>query len=64
MDHSAHSRFYFKQLLAGRDFAAHDPRARMMENFVYIIGDRQTRVGVQFVRKLYKLACSSTSNSQ
>jgi hydroxyacylglutathione hydrolase len=43
MDHSADSRFYFKQLLAGRDFATHDPRARMMENFVYIIGDRETR---------------------
>lgn len=43
MDHSTDSRFYFKQLLAGRDFATQDPRARMMENFVYIIGDRKTR---------------------
>ena len=37
------SRVYFRQLLAGRDFAQHDPAARMMENFVYLIGDRETR---------------------
>ena len=36
-------RLYFRQLLAGRDFAQHDPAAKMMENFVYIIGDRITR---------------------
>jgi glyoxylase-like metal-dependent hydrolase (beta-lactamase superfamily II) len=34
---------YFRQLLAGRDFAKHDPRAQMMENFVYVIGDKKTR---------------------
>jgi glyoxylase-like metal-dependent hydrolase (beta-lactamase superfamily II) len=35
-------RLYFRQLLAGRDFARHDPVARQMVNFVYLIGDRQT----------------------
>ena len=33
---------YFRQLLAGRDFARDDPVARQMVNFVYLIGDRQT----------------------
>ncbi|MBO0691830.1 MAG: MBL fold metallo-hydrolase, partial [Acidimicrobiaceae bacterium] len=31
---------YFRQLLAGRDFAESDPVARQMVNFVYAIGDR------------------------
>jgi glyoxylase-like metal-dependent hydrolase (beta-lactamase superfamily II) len=35
-------RFYFRQLLAGRDFARDDPVARQMVNFVYLIGDRAT----------------------
>ena len=35
-------RFYFRQLLSGRDFAENDPMARQMVNFVYAIGDRQT----------------------
>ncbi len=35
-------RLYFRQLLAGRDFAADDPIARQMVNFVYLIGDRET----------------------
>src|SRR5690606_14425939 len=35
-------RVYFRQLLAGRDVAAHDPLARQMVNFVYLIGDRET----------------------
>ena len=35
-------RLYFKQLLAGRDFAATDQVARQMVNFVYLIGDRET----------------------
>ena len=35
-------RLYFRQLLAGRDFATHDPIARQMVNFVYLIGDRET----------------------
>jgi glyoxylase-like metal-dependent hydrolase (beta-lactamase superfamily II) len=35
-------RFYFRQLLAGRDFAATDPVARQMVNFVYLVGDRET----------------------
>ena len=35
-------RLYFRQLLAGRDFANGDFVARQMVNFVYLIGDRQT----------------------
>ena len=35
-------RLYFRQLLAGRDFAVDDQLARQMVNFVYLIGDRQT----------------------
>ena len=38
-------RIYFRQLLAGRDFAQQDPAAKMMQNFVYLIGDRVTRLG-------------------
>jgi glyoxylase-like metal-dependent hydrolase (beta-lactamase superfamily II) len=33
-------RLYFRQLLAGRDFAQGDPLARQMVNLVYLIGDR------------------------
>ena len=33
---------YFRQLLAGRDFATEDPIARQMVNFVYLLGDRAT----------------------
>ncbi|HEX5614700.1 MAG TPA: MBL fold metallo-hydrolase [Acidimicrobiia bacterium] len=35
-------RLYFKQLLAGRDFATGDQLARQMVNFVYLVGDRET----------------------
>ncbi len=35
-------RLYFRQLLAGRDFAVGDPVALQMVNFVYLIGDRST----------------------
>ncbi|MGH3959350.1 MBL fold metallo-hydrolase [Mycobacterium sp.] len=35
-------RLYFRQLLAGRDFAAGDMFAVQMRNFAYLIGDRQT----------------------
>src|SRR5271157_5704684 len=35
-------RLYFRQLLAGRDFAVDDPIARQMVNFCYVIGDRTT----------------------
>jgi glyoxylase-like metal-dependent hydrolase (beta-lactamase superfamily II) len=35
-------RLYFRQLLAGRDFAVDDPIARQMVNFVYLVGDRAT----------------------
>ena len=39
---SAADRLYFRQLLAGRDFATGDPVARQMVNFVYLVGDRET----------------------
>lgn len=35
-------RLYFRQWLAGRDFARDDPLARQMVNFVYAIGDRES----------------------
>ena len=35
-------RFYFRQLLSGRDFAHSDPVARQMVNCAYAIGDRVT----------------------
>src|SRR6186997_380672 len=35
-------RLYFRQLRAGRDFAARDPLAAQMVNFVYLVGDRAT----------------------
>jgi glyoxylase-like metal-dependent hydrolase (beta-lactamase superfamily II) len=38
----AGDRLYFRQLLSGRDFAAGDPVARQMVNFVYAVGDRAT----------------------
>jgi glyoxylase-like metal-dependent hydrolase (beta-lactamase superfamily II) len=38
----ASDRLYFRQLLAGRDFAVDDQIARQMVNFVYLVGDRET----------------------
>jgi glyoxylase-like metal-dependent hydrolase (beta-lactamase superfamily II) len=35
-------RLYFRQLLAGRDFARDDMVARQMVNLVYLIGDKET----------------------
>ncbi|WP_067892079.1 MBL fold metallo-hydrolase [Nocardia vaccinii] len=35
-------RLYFRQLLAGRDWAVGDPIATQMRNFAYLIGDRET----------------------
>jgi hydroxyacylglutathione hydrolase len=35
-------RLYFRQLLAGRDFATGDQIAQQMVNFVYLVGDRHT----------------------
>jgi glyoxylase-like metal-dependent hydrolase (beta-lactamase superfamily II) len=35
-------RLYFRQLLAGRDFARGDQIARQMVNFAYLVGDRET----------------------
>ena len=37
---------YFRQWLAGRDFATMDPSAAQMVNFVYAIGDTRTREAV------------------
>ncbi len=44
LDHGAGmgDRLYFRQLLAGRDFATDDELARQMVNFVYLVGDRAT----------------------
>ena len=35
-------KLYFRQLLAGRDFGAGNPIAGQMQNFAYLIGDRET----------------------
>lgn len=45
-DVATNDRLYFRQLLAGRDFASHDPIAGQMVNFVYLIGDRETNEAV------------------
>ncbi|MGH9120165.1 MAG: MBL fold metallo-hydrolase [Acidimicrobiales bacterium] len=42
----ADDRLYFRQLLAGLDIAGDDQVARQMVNFVYLIGDRETREAV------------------
>lgn len=34
-------KLYFRQLLAGRDVALDNPHAASMENFIYLIGDRE-----------------------
>ncbi len=43
MASSTHDRLYFRQLLAGRDFAAGDMIATQMRNFSCLIGDRETK---------------------
>jgi hydroxyacylglutathione hydrolase len=48
-------RLYFRQLLAGRDFAQDDPFAAQMLNFVYLIGDRQTKEAL-LVDPAYRVA--------
>jgi glyoxylase-like metal-dependent hydrolase (beta-lactamase superfamily II) len=40
--HDSNERLYFRQLLAGRDFAVGNPIAVQMVNFVYLLGDRVT----------------------
>jgi len=40
---SSSETLYFRQLLAGRDFALTDPVAGQMVNFCYLIGDTETR---------------------
>ena len=39
-------RFYFRQLLSGRDFAQNDQIAQQMVNFTYAIGDRAKGVAL------------------
>lgn len=39
---SPDDRLYFRQLLAGRDYAVGDPIAAQMRNFAYLIGDRES----------------------
>lgn len=34
---------YFRQLLAGRDFGRRNPVCGQMANFIYLLGDRETR---------------------
>ncbi len=41
-------RLYFRQLLAGVDFAVGDPVATAMVNYVYAVGDRETGDAVLF----------------
>ncbi|MEY2627042.1 MAG: hypothetical protein RJB08_801 [Actinomycetota bacterium] len=36
-------RFYFRQLLSGRDFAVRNQIAAQMVNYVYVMGDKATR---------------------
>ncbi len=60
---TTNDRLYFRQLLAGRDFAKADPIAAQMVNFVYLLGDRQTREAVVVdpaygVRELLDLAAA------
>ena len=40
---SEENRFYFKQLLTGVHVAKNDNSARQMANFIYLIGDRESR---------------------
>jgi len=40
------SRYYFRQFLAGRDFAKDDSIARGMRNFAYALGDRDEGVAM------------------
>jgi len=46
MNAVTNDRLYFRQLLSGRDFAQTDPIAQQMVNFVYLIGDSETREAV------------------
>lgn len=39
-------KLYFRQLLAGRDFARDDALAHQMVNFAYLIGDREAGVAI------------------
>ena len=39
---AAMARLYLRQLLAGRDFGVGNPVAAQMQNFVYLVGDRDT----------------------
>ena len=39
----ANDRFYFRQLLSGRDFAVRNGLAAQMVNYVYVVGDKVSR---------------------
>ena len=41
--HPSAQPLYFRQLLAGRDFAIDNPVAAQMMNFAYLVGDAETR---------------------
>src|SRR5262245_66360981 len=43
MNPAGEERLYFRQLLAGVDFARLQPAAAQMVNFVYLIGDRVSK---------------------
>ncbi len=43
MPEATSSPVYFRQLLAGRDFATEDPVAAQMVNFAYLVGDLESR---------------------
>lgn len=58
---------YFRQLLSGRDFAVDDQMAQQMVNFVYLIGDRESRECVivdpaYSVRELLDVAAADDMN--
>ena len=50
-------RFYFRQLLAGHDFARDDQIAQQMVNYCYLIGDRERGEAVA-VDPAYRVARS------
>ncbi len=54
-------RLYFRQLLAGRDFAVDDQIARQMVNFVYLVGDRKTGEAVIVDPAYGSTSCSACS---
>ena len=67
----AEPRLYFRQWLAGRDFAADDPVGAQMANYVYAVGDAATGEAVlidpvyeQAARDAAVAAASETKKSR